>query len=120
MLVTYSDAAAVPLPDALMRWQQLDRRDRVAGADGEDAPPLIVAKYLELLALGEVLARHFRPPSIVCRALTAGATWQQVADATGCTTGEALAAYLRWTDRRRQTVTTGPAACAAPKPGDVS
>ena len=97
---TYGDAASISFPDALMRWQELDRRDRVAGADGEDAPPLTVPEHLELLALGEVLVRHFRHPSIVQRALTAGATWQQVADATGCTPGEGLAAYLGWKDGR--------------------
>ena len=97
--VTYDEAAAIPLPDALMRWQVLDMRDRVAGADGEDAPPLTADEYLEMLALGEVLARHFRPPAVIRRALTAGATWQQVAAAAGCTTGEALAACNGWSGR---------------------
>ena len=97
MPVTYDDAAAMPGPDALMRWQELDRRDRTAGADGEDAPPLTVDEYLELLALGEALARHFRPVAVIRRAMTAGATPQQIADACGCTTGQVLAAHLGWT-----------------------
>ena len=99
MPVTYSDAAAMAFPDVLMRWQELDWRDRTAGADGEDARPLTVAERLELVACGEVLARHFRHPAIIRRAVTAGATWQQVAAAMGRTTGEALAACNGWSGR---------------------
>lgn len=90
--VTYGEAVGLPYPDVLMRWQQLAVR---ATSDLED-DRLTVAEFLELLSLGEVMARRLRHPSIVERALEAGATWPQVADATGCTTREALAAYASW------------------------
>ena len=111
---TYSEAAGMAWQDALMRWQELAIRDSITTAGRPESAALAVAEHLELLALAEVLARHFRHPAPVRRALAAGATWQQVADATGCTAGEALAAYLGWTDGRRQMVTTGRAACAEP------
>ena len=112
--ITYSEAAGMAWQDALMRWQELAARDSITTAGRPESAALAVVERLELLALGEVLARCFRHPAPVQRALAAGATWQQVADATGCTTGEALAAYLGWTDGRRQMVTTRRAACAEP------
>jgi hypothetical protein len=117
--ITYSEAAGMAWQDALMRWQELAVRDSITTADQAESAVLAVAEHLELLALREVLARYFRHPAPVQRALAVGATWQQVADATGCAAGEALAAYLRWTDRRLQMVTTGRADSAAPQPGDV-
>ncbi len=94
--VTYGEAVGLPYPDVLMRWQQLAVR---ATSDRED-DVLTAAECLELLSLGEVMARRLRHPSVVQCALQAGATWDQVADATGCTAGEALAAYLDWADGR--------------------
>ena len=44
---------------------------------------LTVTEHLELLAAGELLARYHRHPAHAHRALQAGATWEQVAAATG-------------------------------------
>lgn len=84
--VTYEQAAALPFPDVLMRWQELEQRDITAGCDGEDAPPLTIDEYLELLALGEVCARHFMQAGRIQRAVTAGASWGEIRAATGQTT----------------------------------
>jgi hypothetical protein len=78
-------AAGLPFPDALMRWQELERRDIIAGCDGEDAEPLTMDEYLELLALGEVCARHFMQDSRIRRAVTAGASWDEIRAALGHT-----------------------------------
>ena len=61
-------------------------------------PPLTVAEYLEMLALGERIARYYRHPSTVDRAVKAGATWDQIAAATGTTAEAARAAYREWAD----------------------
>jgi hypothetical protein len=110
--VTYNEACEVPWPDVLMRWQELEQRDAMASAiatlqaRGEwsddrslnpaDYPPLTVAEHLELLALGEVAARRFRHPAAVHQAVLAGATWEQIAAATGGDPDQARQAYRRW------------------------
>ena len=76
--ITYSAASEVPFPDVLNRYQALDQRDQTARAiatlqargewgddrslNPEDYPPLTAAEHLEVLALGEVMARHYRNP----------------------------------------------------------
>jgi hypothetical protein len=87
-------------PDALLRWQELAARDAMTAAGNAELAPLTVAEHLEALALREVLARYFRHPSAVQRALVAGATWEQVGAAAGCTAGEAQAGYVRRTGGR--------------------
>ena len=51
----------------------------------EKFPPLTVAEHLEMLALGERIARYYRHPSQVDKAVRAGASWEQIAAATGAT-----------------------------------
>lgn len=66
--------------------------------DPADYPPLTLAEHLEVLAIGEALARYFRHPADVDRAIAAGATWEQIADAIG---GDARAVrrdYRAWAD----------------------
>ena len=108
------EAASMPLADVIARYQALDHRDAMARAiatqqargrqftDGSlnpaDYPPLTLAEHLEMLALGEALARHYRHPALVHYAVTAGATWQQVASAAGGNAGEALNEYLQWAE----------------------
>jgi hypothetical protein len=110
--ITYSAASDVPFPDVLNRYRELDQRDQTARAiatlqaRGEwgddrslnpgDYPPLTPDERMELIALGEVMARHYRHPAQVHHALTAGATWQQIAGAAGGNAGEALQDYLQW------------------------
>ena len=74
-----------------------DYDPRVHG-DGSGSEPLTVTEHLELLAAAELLARYYRHPAHAHRALQAGATWEQVAAATG--RGEAC--------RRGGTTASGP------------
>jgi hypothetical protein len=64
--------------------------------------PLSVAEHLAVVAAGEVLARSYRHPWFVDRALRAGATWQQLADAAGCTAEQARGEYRSWADGERR------------------
>jgi hypothetical protein len=60
--------------------------------------PLTVAEHLELLAAGELLARYYRHPAHAHRALQAGATWEQVAAATGRDEAQARQDYREWAE----------------------
>ncbi len=109
---TYDEASGMPWADVLNRYQALNDRDAMARAIAdlqarrewnadrsikpEDYPPLTAAEHLELLALGEVMARHYRHPALVHHAVIAGATWDQIAAATGGDAGQARQAYRAW------------------------
>jgi hypothetical protein len=67
-------------------------------SDAAKYPPLSVDEHLELLARGEVLARHYRHPAHVHHAVEAGATWQQIADARGTSEEQARQDYREWAD----------------------
>ena len=113
---TYDDAQATyrGTGQARERFDELTNRhlmvraETVLKARGEYDPrkygpedqyaALTVAEHLELLASGEVLARYYRHPSGVHHAVNAGATWQQIADATGRTTEGAREEYREWAD----------------------
>jgi hypothetical protein len=60
--------------------------------------PLTVTEHLELLAAGELLARYYRHPAHADCALQAGATWTQVAAATGRDEAQARQAYREWAE----------------------
>jgi hypothetical protein len=102
----YDEIDQMPLTDVLNRYQALNDRDSQArgrwNADGsiraEDHPPLTTAEHLELLALGERLARYYRHPALVHYAVTAGATWEQIAAATSGSVSQARQAYLDWAE----------------------
>lgn len=64
----------------------------------EDHEPLTVEEQLEVLATGEVVARIYRHPADVDRALKAGATWAQVAAARGCSEEQARHDYRAWAE----------------------
>jgi hypothetical protein len=111
---TYDEASAMPWPDVLNRYQALNDRDSMAraiaalhargewgddrGIDPEDYPPLTAAEHLEMIALGEVMARYYRHPAQVHHALMAGATWEQIAAATGGDAGQARQDCRTWAD----------------------
>jgi hypothetical protein len=57
-----------------------------------------VTEHLEMLAAGELLARYYRHPAHAHRALQAGATWEQVAAATGRDEAQARRDYLEWAE----------------------
>ncbi len=72
-----------------------DYDPRIHGEVG-GSEPLTVTEHLELLAAGELLARYYRHPAHTHRALQAGATWEQVAAATGRDEGQARRDYREW------------------------
>ena len=111
---TYEEASGGSLPDQIARYHELTERDLIAGSiatlkargtyqpdehvSEERFPPMTVAEHLEVLALGEVIARYYRHPSQVDKAVRAGATWQQIADATGTTAEAARVGYREWAE----------------------
>jgi hypothetical protein len=111
---TYTEASEMPFAEVLNRYQALNDRDSMARAiatlqargewnddgslDPADYPPLTAAEHLQLIALGEVIARHYRHPAQVHNAVVAGATWQQIADATSGDPDQARQAYREWAE----------------------
>jgi hypothetical protein len=57
-----------------------------------------VDEHLEVIATGEVVARIYRHPADVDRALQAGASWEQVAAARGCDEAQARQDYRKWAE----------------------
>jgi hypothetical protein len=114
--VTYDQVAQRFGPgrhDARERYDELSMREHLARAyaalraRGEydpakhsagDTEPLTTTEHLELLAIGEYLARSYRPTSEIDRALRAGATWRQVAEALDTDEAMTRVAYRAWAD----------------------
>ena len=112
--ITSDEASGGNIVDQMARYRQLAEHDALAGAiamgkargtyvpskhvNEAKFPPLTVAEHLELLALGERIARYYRHPSQVDKAARAGATWDQIAAATGNTAEAARAAYREWAE----------------------
>jgi hypothetical protein len=99
--------------DAQERHHQLTQRDALARAKAtlkargeydpakhgtEEHEPLSVDEHLEVLATGAVVARMYRHPATVDRALKAGATWDQVAAALDCDEAQARQDYRNWAE----------------------
>ena len=70
--------------------------------DPDDYPPLTAAEHLEMLALGQVIAQYYRHPSQVHHTVLAGATWEQIAAATGDDPDQARQAYRDWAEGQHQ------------------
>lgn len=114
--VTYDSACGWTLPEARHRCEELTGRDLSARSAiilrqrGEfdpadlghraiaEAAPLTADEHLELVALGEVLARHYRHPTMLDHALKAGATFKQLGAARGTSTDQARQDYRAWVD----------------------
>lgn len=112
--LTYHEASTGSIVDREKRYRQLAEHDLLAGAiaigkargtyepnehvNEEKYPPLTAAERQEMLAAGEVMARYYRHPSQVDKAVKAGASWAQVAAAAGTTEAEARAAYVEWAE----------------------
>ena len=108
----------MPFTDVLNRYQVLENRGTMSRAiatlrmcgewnddrslDPDDYLPLTAAEHLEMLALGEVIACHYRHPSQVHHTVMAGATWEQIAAATGGDPDQARHAYRDWAEGQRQ------------------
>ena len=117
-MTTYDEASAMPFTDVLNRYQVLDTRDMMSRSiaalkargewnddrslDPDDYPPLTAAEHLEMLALGQVIAQYYRHPSQVHHPVLAGATWEQIAAATGGDPDQARQAYRDWAEGQHQ------------------
>jgi hypothetical protein len=107
--------------DARERFEELANRDLSARAiatlqtrgtydpqqhgDADKYPPLTAEEHLEVLAAGELLARHYRHPALVHYAVLAGASWPQVAAATGSDEAATRQAYREWADGQHRLYT---------------
>ena len=116
--MTYVQAAAMSFADVLNRYQQLNDRHSMARAiatlrargqwredrtlDPASYPPLTAGEHLDLIALGEVIARHYRHPVHVHYAVLAGATWEQIGAASGTDADEARVAYRGWAQEQHR------------------
>jgi hypothetical protein len=82
------------LSSAVARFEELRTRDSL------EEPPLGRAEALELLALGEVVARKsgYGRQLTVRSARTAGASWAEIGAALGTTRQSAWEAHRRWID----------------------
>jgi hypothetical protein len=117
------------LQTAATRLDFLSRRDSgatspgaAADTDGDDWTALLggqtsldVAESLELLALGEVIARKAHDSQLVGfrAALRGGASWEQIAAALDVPAAEAWAAYHRAIERQERAAVLDPEAAAA-------
>ncbi len=109
---SYDEASGGSIVDQIDRYRELADRDVMARSiatlkargtyepneyvNEAKLPPLTVAEHLETLALGERIARYYRHPSQVDHAVKAGASWAQIAAATGTTEDASRAAYREW------------------------
>ena len=87
------------LTAAVARFEELRSRDSLADPDG-GPPPLARAEALELLALGEVIARKvgYGRQLTVRTARAAGASWAEIGSALGTTRQSAWEGHRRWID----------------------
>jgi hypothetical protein len=100
--------------DARERFEELTNRDLSVRAfatlkargtydpqrhgDADQYQPLTAAEHLEILAAGEMLARYYRHPARIDEAVKAGASWSQIAEATGSDEAQARQGYREWAD----------------------
>jgi hypothetical protein len=88
------------LRTAVARFEDLRTREALAGEDEPDPTPLTRDETLELLTLGEVIARKagYGRQLTVRSARTAGASWAAIGRALGTTKQSAWEAHARWID----------------------
>jgi hypothetical protein len=67
--------------------------------------PLSAAEHLEHLAIGEMLARYYRHPSMLDHAVKAGASWEQIGAARGTSAGQACRDYREWAEGQHNLLT---------------
>ena len=66
--------------------------------DADKCQPLTTSEHLEVLAIGEMLARHYRHPAHVDEAVKTGASWSQIAEAVGSNETQVRQQYREWAD----------------------
>jgi hypothetical protein len=88
------------LRTAVARFEELRTREALAAEDEPDPAPLTQEETLELLTLGEVIARKagYGRQLTVRSARTAGASWAAIGRALGTTKQSAWEAHARWID----------------------
>ena len=92
------------LRTAVARYEDLRSRESLAGSASEEAPEvadaerLSAAEVLELLALGEVIARKagYGRQLSIRHARAAGASWTAIGRALGTSKQAAWEAHTRW------------------------
>jgi hypothetical protein len=100
--------------DARERFEELTNRDLMVRAhatlkargtydpqlhgDADKYQPLTTEEHLEILAAGEMLARNYRHPALIHQAVQAGASWSQIAAATGSDEAQVRQGYREWAD----------------------
>jgi hypothetical protein len=100
--------------DARERFEELTNRDQMVRAhatlkargtyhphkhgDADHYQPLTAAEHLEILAAGDMLARYYRHPALIHHAVKAGASWLEIAAATGSDEAQARQGYREWAD----------------------
>jgi len=89
------------LRSAAARFEELRSRDSLAG---DDVAPLVREEALELLALGEVMARKaaYGRQLSVRSARAAGASWAEIGAALGTSRQAAWETHQRWIDGQAQ------------------
>jgi hypothetical protein len=87
---------------AAARYDALRTRDALASPADEDDSPLARGEALELLALGEVIARKaaYGRQLSVRSARRAGASWSQIGAALGTSKQAAWEAHSRWIEEQ--------------------
>ncbi|WP_106401044.1 hypothetical protein [Actinocorallia populi] len=90
------------LSTAVARHDVLRTREALASPDDDGIEPLTREEALELLALGEVIARKAAQGRqlTVRSARRAGASWTQIGAALGTTKQAAWEAHNRWIDEQ--------------------
>ena len=78
--------------------QACDTYDPHKHGDASKHQPLTAAEHLEILAAAAVLAPYYRRLARVAEAVKAGASWFQIAAATGSDKALTLRAYREWAD----------------------
>jgi hypothetical protein len=108
MFTPDSIESQVTLQTAVARYDQLRTRDSLADLGGPPDPetgepsPLSRDEALELLALGEVIARKagYGRQLAVRSARAAGASWSQIGGALGTSKQTAWEMHNRWIDQQ--------------------
>ncbi len=76
--------------------------DPVSHSYGANLAPLTGDERLEVLALGELLARYYRHPAEMHHAIASGAAWADIAEAVNGKEDQVRHDYVRWANGQHQ------------------
>jgi hypothetical protein len=83
----------MPLPQVTARFREIAARQLQSQQGG---CAMSITEHLDGLACAEVVARQMRDQALVYDALRAGATWAELADATGADADQVRGIFMRW------------------------